>query len=208
VRNAEVVLVSGTHVRAGITAYWLAGMGFSVSVLEGGVDAWAADGRPLVSGADGPDPVGADWVDERVTFLDPETLSGRLARDVVTVVDVDEGAAFIEGHVPGATWVPRYDLETDVESGTIDTTDPLVLTCRDGTRSAYVAAAVGFAFPNVTVTALRGGFAAWRDADLPVAEGDEGMIREPRTVERKPYGQGTREMRRYLEWEEGLVERE
>lgn len=208
VRNAEVILVSETHVRAGITAYWLSEMGFGrVSVLDGGVTAWTEDGRSVVTGAERPDPASWDDVRDAVDFVDADTLSVRLDRGEVTVVDVGDAEAFVDGHVPGATWVPRYDLDADLEAGTVETEAPLVLTCPDGEISAYAAAAVGFAFADVTVAALRGGLAAWRDAGLPVDGGEDGMIRAPRTVERKPYGQGTQEMGRYLEWEVGLVER-
>ena len=208
VRTAEIVLVSETHLRAGITAYWLAEMGFPrVSVLDGGVTAWADAGRPLVEGNDTPAPVGWDEVHEVVTFVDARTLSDRLDDEAVTVVDVDSPEAFTDGHVPGARWVSRYDLETDLEAGTFEPTDGVVLTCRDGVRSAYAAGAVGTTVDGVRVSALDGGFRAWTDAGLPVDSGEEGMVRPPRTAERKPYGQGRPEMRQYLEWEEHLVER-
>jgi rhodanese-related sulfurtransferase len=42
VRNAEIVLISDSYVRSGITAYWLDQMGFlNVRVLRGGITAWS-----------------------------------------------------------------------------------------------------------------------------------------------------------------------
>ncbi|AUV80802.1 hypothetical protein C2R22_03300 [Salinigranum rubrum] len=208
VRTAEIVLVSETHVRAGITAYWLASMGFPhVSVLDGGVTAWTDEGRPVAEGVDEPEPPDADSVRATVDFVDARALSTRLEDGGPTVLDVDDPDAFVEAHVPGARWTSRYDLEADLAAGTVDASEPLVLTCRDGTCSTYAAAAVGVAFPDLEVAALRGGVESWRETGLAVAEGEEGMVRPPRAVERKPYGQGSAEMRRYLEWEESLVER-
>ena len=208
VRTAEIVLVSETHVRAGITAYWLASMGFPhVSVLDGGVTAWTDEGRPVTEGVDEPEPPHADSVRATVDVVDARALAARLEGGGPTVLNVDDPDAFVEAHVPGARWTSRYDLEADLTAGTVDASEPLVLTCRDGTCSTYAAAAVGDALPDLAVAALRGGVESWREAGLAVAEGEEGMVRPPRAVERKPYGQGSAEMRRYLEWEESLVER-
>jgi rhodanese-related sulfurtransferase len=209
VRDAEIVLVSETHVRSAITAYWLAEMGFGrVSVLDGGIEAWTDGGRPLVEGSDAPERIDADLVDERVAYVDPQTLAARLEHEAVTVVDIDDSEAFLDAHVPGARWTSRYDLDADLESGAVDAADPIVLSCRDGSRSASAAAALGAAVEGLDVAVLRGGVDAWREAGFPTDSGEEGVVRAPRRAERKPYGQGRAEMRQYLDWEEGLVEGE
>jgi rhodanese-related sulfurtransferase len=209
VRDAEIVLVSETHVRSAITAYWLAEMGFArVSVLDGGIEAWAESGRRLLEGTDPAGRIDATIVDERVAFVDPPTLAARLDHEALTVVDVDDSEAFVVAHVPGARWTSRYDLDADLESGRIETDDPIVLSCRDGTRSASAAAALDAAVEGLDVAVLRGGVDAWYDAGFPTDDGEEGMLRAPRRAERKPYGQGRAEMRQYLDWEEQLVEEE
>ena len=54
-----IVFVSNQSARAVMAAYWYRQMGFkNVSVLQGGLEAWRAGARPLVSGADIAAPLG------------------------------------------------------------------------------------------------------------------------------------------------------
>jgi ABC-type transporter Mla maintaining outer membrane lipid asymmetry ATPase subunit MlaF len=55
-------------------------------------------------------------------------------------------------------------------------------------------------------TVAVGGVDAWAAAGHDLAAGEEGMVVEPRDAVAKPYFQGEREMRTYLEWEENLAE--
>ncbi|SEH50092.1 3-mercaptopyruvate sulfurtransferase SseA, contains two rhodanese domains [Halopenitus malekzadehii] len=213
VRDAEIVVISETDVRAGITAYWLDRMGFeNVHVLAGGTTAWTEDGRSLVT-EDDVEPLGGDIVARSVEYVSPATLSDTI--DERTVVHVGDYDAYTDGHVPGSWWAPRYELgdvltddlsgaDDDAESGR--TTD-VVLTCETGTVADRAGAQLVHSGRIETVTVLDGGVEAWRAADLPIAEGDaDRVLREPRRATRKPYAQGDREMDQYLRWEEGLVE--
>jgi rhodanese-related sulfurtransferase len=206
VRDAEVVVVSETHVRAAITAYWLDRMGLrNVRVLRGGTAAWVESGRTLVD-EDPAAPLGADVVEDVVERISPRTLSESLHDGGATVVNVDEVDVYADGHVPGAGWIPRTDLEGALERGLVDTSGTVVLTCGDGTVSENAVAQVATERAVERVAVLDGGLAAWRAAGLPTEDGRERLLADPRRATPKPYAQGRWAMERYLEWEENLVD--
>lgn len=206
VRDAEIVVVSETHVRAAITAYWLDEMGLrNVSVLRGGTTAWSESGRRLVDDDPGPH-LGADVAEDVVERISPETLSESLREGDATVVSVDEIDVYADDHVPGAAWIPRTDLEGALERGLVDTGGAVVLTCEDGTVSENAAAQVTTEPKFESVTVLDGGLTAWRAAGLPTEDGRERLLAEPRRATPKPYAQGRWAMEQYLEWEENLVD--
>lgn len=205
VRDAEIVFVSDTHVRAAITAYWFAEMGYpNVNVLRDGLSAWRRDRRRVVEGPDDRPALGADHLDELVEYVTPEELSAR--GEGTAVVSVDTSESFEDGHVPGARWISRYDLEPALVSGALDEGPSVVLTCADGTVSAYVAAQARTEWGFEDVAVLAGGLSGWRAEGRPVAEGSGEQLVEPRDQVEPPYDQGEREMRTYLEWESNLVE--
>jgi len=83
------------------------------------------------------------------------------------LVDVREGDEWEQGHLPGATFIPRGYLEQRIEAQVPDKTRPVVLYCAGGTRSALAARTLtelGYAQP----VSLAGGFAGWKEAGLPV----------------------------------------
>ena len=83
------------------------------------------------------------------------------------LVDVREGDEWEQGHLPGATFIPRGYLEQRIETQVPDKTRPVVLYCAGGTRSALAARTLtelGYAQP----VSLAGGFARWKEAGLPV----------------------------------------
>jgi rhodanese-related sulfurtransferase len=206
VRDAEIVVVSETHVRAAITAFWLDRMGFpNVSVLRGGTRAWRESGRRLVDD-DPAERLGAGVVDRVVERISPERLSESLRERDPTVVNVDEVDAYAEEHVPGAAWIPRADLEGALEGGLVDADGTVVLTCADGRTSENAAAQVATALGFESVVVLDGGVAAWRAAGFPTEAGRDRLLADPRRATPKPYAQGRRAMELYLEWEANLVE--
>lgn len=224
VREAAIVLVSETHVRSSITAYWLDEMGYSnVHVLRNGTSAWADAGGDLAEGPEHPAPIGGDRVAETVATIPPDELRTLADDERTAVLDVGSREAYAEGHVPGAAWVPRYELEAAVATE-LDDVDRVVLTCESGEASSRAAAQIehltaapdGLAtgteladverLADVELRVLDGGTASWRRSGIDVETGDTRLLLEPREAVPKPYAQGTREMRRYLEWEENLVE--
>jgi rhodanese-related sulfurtransferase len=86
------------------------------------------------------------------------------------------------GGVPGAVHVPRTVLEWRLEPGGAWRTPyiaegtPVVLLCDHGHSSLLAAAAL--VSIGVDAADVIGGFAAWRDAGLPVAAADDAPLAE------------------------------
>lgn len=207
VRPADVVFVSDEGTRATVTASWFDRMGVGRPlVLEGGLDAWRAVGRDVEAGPEATRPADADVRDALVRTVVASSLDP--GADGQTVIDVDHSRRYAAGHVPGARWVDRYDLEAALA----DAAGAVVLTCRDGRRSGSAAAmlaAVGGpdarlpAPDGVSVRVLAGGVDAWEAAGREVEVGEpDGEVRDHYE---KPYGD-ERAMRAYLAWERALGE--
>ena len=80
VRAAPIVLVDDGEARAWITATWLRRMGFPrVHVLAGGLEAWAASGRPVERGRPRAAPLGLAEAKARAHPLAPAALKDWLA---------------------------------------------------------------------------------------------------------------------------------
>jgi len=87
-------------------------------------------------------------------------------RQKAVLIDVSEPAEYAAGHAAGARSVPLAQL---AESNDLpkNKTLPLVVVCPTGTRAARAVATLKkLGFENTRV--LAGGFAAWREANLPV----------------------------------------
>jgi rhodanese-related sulfurtransferase len=87
-------------------------------------------------------------------------------RNRFRVIDVREPAEFRGelGHVPGSELVPVGQVEAAAVSW--DRTEPIVLVCRSGARSARVAKILsGMGF---SVIDMQGGMIAYCEAGLPV----------------------------------------
>lgn len=203
VRAAPIVLVDRCEVQANLTAAWLRRMGLpDVSVLEGGIDAWQRAGGALASGRDRGRPLGWDNALHVVRMEAPADCAHRPATaDRRVVLDVDGSRHYREGHLPGAVWVPRGDLERRVTGAVPSHATPILVTCATGTQSVYAAATLGAAgYADVTV--LAGGTRAWREAGLPL----EAAALPPQDDELlPPYERGLQAMRDYIDWEKLLV---
>ncbi|WP_280156447.1 rhodanese-like domain-containing protein [Piscinibacter sp. XHJ-5] len=98
--------------------------------------------------------------------LSPSEAVMLINREKAQLIDVSEPAEYAAGHAAGAKNVPLANLET---SGELPKNKalPLVVLCPTGARAAR---AVGIlqklGYENSR--ALAGGFAAWREANLPV----------------------------------------
>ncbi|HBK80468.1 MAG TPA: sulfurtransferase, partial [Nitrospinae bacterium] len=78
-----------------------------------------------------------------------------------------------------------------------------LIVCEDGARSALSAAALaGEGYANAAF--IEGGKRAWREAGLPLEEGEEGFEGPVLDVALKPYDIGPQAMQDYLDWEEKL----
>jgi rhodanese-related sulfurtransferase len=87
-------------------------------------------------------------------------------RDAV-VLDVRDPAEYKAGHITNARNVPEKELEARVKELEKIKSKPIIVCCPRGTRSASVAGLLrkrGFA----EVVSLRGGLAAWQQANMPL----------------------------------------
>ena len=96
-------------------------------------------------------------------------LSARLAarQNDLIVLDVRERAQFDAGHLPGATLMPRGQLELRVNDAFPDPTIRIVTICDFGKISTLAAATLR-ALGYMHAAALDGGMQAWREAGLAV----------------------------------------
>ncbi len=101
-------------------------------------------------------------------FMSMAELSSRLSarQNDLVVLDVREKDAFDGGHLPGAMFLPRGQLELRVNEAFPDPTVRIVVICEFGKISTFAAAtlrSLGF----MHASALDGGMKAWRDAGFP-----------------------------------------
>jgi rhodanese-related sulfurtransferase len=86
-------------------------------------------------------------------------------REKAVLIDISEPAEYAAGHAVGARSIPLSALETSRELPK-NKSLPLVVVCPTGTRAPRAVVALKkLGFENTT--ALAGGLAAWRAANLP-----------------------------------------
>lgn len=80
-----------------------------------------------------------------------------------TLIDVRERDEFVQGHLPGAVFIPRGYLELNIEQVQPDRNAPLVIYCAGGIRSLLAARNLkDMGYTNLV--SLVGGFNAWKNA--------------------------------------------
>jgi molybdopterin/thiamine biosynthesis adenylyltransferase/rhodanese-related sulfurtransferase len=116
---------------------------------------------------------------ERIAEIDPRDAFA-LAAEGAALVDVREHDEVAGGTPAGAIHLPRGFLELRVEAAIPDPARTVLLLCGGGARSLFAAdglAQLGYA----DVRSVRGGFSAWKQADLPIEVpktlGDDGRER-------------------------------
>jgi sulfur-carrier protein adenylyltransferase/sulfurtransferase len=82
-------------------------------------------------------------------------------------LDVRERDEWDEGHIPGALFAPRNNLESRVEGLVPDKERTVVVYCGSGARSAFAARALG-ELGYTDVRNLAGGFTDWKRSGFPV----------------------------------------
>ncbi len=190
--GARIVVCDDKEVRALMTASWLRQMGWKdVYVLaEAGSEKGMAE--PVLLGTPSPDKA-----------VEP---SAAIAIDDVTVIDLSTSPHYRRGHIPGAWFAIRSQL--DRAFATIAPTGTVILTSEDG-QLASLAVADAQALTTCPVHWLRGGNAAWKAAGFPLST-SERMADEPVDVWLKPYERANDNeaaMNAYLSWEVDLLER-
>ena len=200
VRNARLVLVDDTGVRATMTASWLIQMGWpEVYVLDRAVDQ-----LDCVAGAEMRTQLGPSASPAQQCSVDE--LGGLLAAGTTQLIDLADSRTYRQGHLPGARLASRGDLPALLAAAPAGA--HIVLLSPDG-RLASVSIAELKSDESYTVLALTGGTRAWQAAggemetSRRTRQTDEG-----KDVWYKPYERSEgidAAMRAYLEWETGLV---
>ena len=116
-----------------------------------------------VRGYASPDPA-PDEETWRIEQLDARTAAARSAEGAL-LVDVRERSEWNAGHVAGAIHIPYETLRERTHELPLDR--PIVMYCASGIRSSLAASILESS--RRAVANLRGGFTAWRNADLPVS---------------------------------------
>ncbi len=201
VHNAPIVFCCDGRARAALTASWYRQMGFEhVYALHGGSTAWAESGRVLESGAPdtGMQPVSARSA-SKTTADDVAAAS-----DSTRIIHVGLSAEFAQGHVPGASWVPRGWLEFRIGDIAPDINAPVIVTCPDGGAQSALAAATLTEMGYTNVSTLEGGTNGWQASGRDVEVGLTGVMSPPN--DNLPMGpdRGYADMVNYLRWEEEL----
>jgi len=197
VRNARLVLVDDTSVRATMTASWLVQLGWpDVAVLDDGL-AGELDTGTKSALAEAPAPMAP---------IDAQTLKEALEADDCCVVDFATSLQYRAGHIPGAVFAVRARLPEDAAK--LPEAELYVATSPHSIQARYAAADLAAA-TGKPVQVLTGGTKAWRDAGFPLAEGFEHLASTNDDVWYKPYDHDDddpeKHMRAYLEWEVDLV---
>lgn len=100
----------------------------------------------------------------QITEVDTATAEQMRNRDGVVVLDVREPDEFEQGSIPGAIFVPRGQLEGQIENLIPDKSTTVVVHCASGIRSAFAAktlADLGYS----DAVSMSGGFNKWKDED-------------------------------------------
>lgn len=105
------------------------------------------------------------------TTISPQSLDALLkGGSPFALIDVRETGEYNNAHIPGASLIPRRDLEAQMADAVPHTATPVVL-CDDDARRATLAAATleGLGYGDVSV--LDGGINRWVTQELPTEWG-------------------------------------
>jgi molybdopterin/thiamine biosynthesis adenylyltransferase/rhodanese-related sulfurtransferase len=100
-------------------------------------------------------------VKAEIEEIDAARTRELLAEEDPVLVDVRERDEWDEGHIPGAVHVPRGNLESRIEGAVPDRSQPVILYCASGSRSALAAKSLE-ELGYETVYSLAGGYTDWK----------------------------------------------
>jgi rhodanese-related sulfurtransferase len=160
VRRSRVVLMDDTGLRAALTAFWLRQLGYEVFVLtdiESPERRAAVDGivaAPAMPAAPGP------------SRISPADAQVHAARGEAAILDLRGSRAFNAERVAGSLWSVRPRL-----AATLANRSGGVILLADAEEVAVLAAIDLHEAGFRDIVLIDGGFAAWRNAGLPVESG-------------------------------------
>ena len=105
-------------------------------------------------------------VKEQIREVDPREVHDAVANgngNKPVLVDVREQHEYEAGHIPGAVHVPRGHLESRIEGKVGDRSEPIVLYCASGQRSALAAHTLQSLLGYEDVASMYGGITLWKD---------------------------------------------
>lgn len=117
-----------------------------------------------VRGYASPDPAPGEE-SRRIEQLDPRAAAARAAEGAL-LLDVREMSEWNSAHAPDAVHIPYEQLRERAHEIPVDR--PVVTYCASGVRSSLASSMLEASGHDVAN--LRGGFTAWRNAGLPLAE--------------------------------------
>ncbi|MCL2417853.1 MAG: molybdopterin-synthase adenylyltransferase MoeB [Conexibacteraceae bacterium] len=106
-------------------------------------------------------------IKDRIEEVDPAAVREQL-HDGALVVDVRQDEEWATGHIPGARHVPKSHLESRIEGVAPDKSQPVVLYCASGQRSAWAARTLLEDLGYEHVSSMTGGFTLWKDRGYDV----------------------------------------
>lgn len=163
-RDAPVMLLDAGEGIARDAAAALAAMGYGdLSIVAGGVTAWAAAGLTLYKGVHVPSKTLGELAELALhpRPIAPDTLAQWQAegRDIV-FCDTRPAEEHAKMTVPGATCLPNGELAHRIDS--LPPGKPVVLTCAGRTRGIVGAASLSLVDPTREVWWLEDGTQGWR----------------------------------------------
>ena len=99
--------------------------------------------------------------------ISPSAAVTLINREKAQIVDVCDKAEYDAEHLPNAKHIPLAELEAKLASSVKNKTNPLILVCTSGVRSAK-AQAIAQKLGYEKAVSLQGGVAAWKAANYPV----------------------------------------
>jgi rhodanese-related sulfurtransferase len=124
---------------------------FGVALVSGAFLAWPAIARLLRPGQE----------------VGPAQAVQLINRRDAVVLDVRDAEDYKSGHITNARHIPERDLESRAKELERVKAKPIIVSCARGSRSAGVANRLRKLGFNEVVS-LRGGLAAWEQANMPL----------------------------------------